>query len=117
MTKRDIPALIEALRVRALALTGAEWERNATRDMMNEAAQRLEELAAYRSVVLTAYRSVVLTCEMCKHWKAVDDGWSDERKGVCRKMSEAGEGSKAWAELYDAVLTTANFGCVMWEAK
>lgn len=46
LPKRDTPALIEALRIRALALTGQEWERNATRDMMNEAAQQLEELQA-----------------------------------------------------------------------
>ena len=45
LRQRDIPALIELLRIRALALTGAEWERDATRNMMNEAAQRLEDLA------------------------------------------------------------------------
>jgi hypothetical protein len=43
---RDIPTLIEALRIRALALTGAAWERTATRDMMTEAAQRLEDSLA-----------------------------------------------------------------------
>ncbi len=44
LPKRDIPALIEALRIRALALCGEKWERDATRDMMKEAADRLEEM-------------------------------------------------------------------------
>ncbi len=43
LPQRDIPALIEALRIRAMALTGEAWERSATRDMMKEAAQRLED--------------------------------------------------------------------------
>ena len=45
LPKRDAKALIEALRIRALALTGEAWERTATRNMMNEAAQMLEDLA------------------------------------------------------------------------
>lgn len=43
---RDTSALIEALRIRALALTGETWEREATRDMMKEAAQSLEDQQA-----------------------------------------------------------------------
>jgi hypothetical protein len=43
LPRRNIPELIKALRIRALALTGAEWERDATRDMMKEAAQMLED--------------------------------------------------------------------------
>jgi hypothetical protein len=46
LPKRDVPTLIESLRIRALALTGERWERDATRDMMREAADRLEELTA-----------------------------------------------------------------------
>ena len=46
LPKHDIPALIEALRIRVLALTGEKWERDATRNMMKEAADRLEEMAA-----------------------------------------------------------------------
>ena len=46
--KRDIPALIEALRIRALALTGEKWERGATQAMMKEAAQCLEDLREQR---------------------------------------------------------------------
>ena len=36
LPQRDTPDLITALRIRALALTGVEWERDATRDMMLE---------------------------------------------------------------------------------
>ncbi len=46
LPKRDVKALVEALRIRALALTGQEWERTATRDMMKEAAQMLEDMEA-----------------------------------------------------------------------
>jgi hypothetical protein len=46
LPKRDVPALIEALRIRALALTGEKWERTATRDMMKEAADQLERAEA-----------------------------------------------------------------------
>jgi hypothetical protein len=45
LPKRDAKALIESLRIRALALTGEAWERTATRDMMKEAAQMLEDYA------------------------------------------------------------------------
>ncbi len=46
LPKRDAKALIESLRIRALALTGEAWERTATRDMMKEAAQMLEDLTS-----------------------------------------------------------------------
>lgn len=50
LPKRDIPALIEALRVRAMALTGAQWERAATADMMREAAECLEDAEGQRLI-------------------------------------------------------------------
>lgn len=50
LPKRDIPALVEALRVRAMALTGAQWERAATADMMREAAECLEAQEGQRLI-------------------------------------------------------------------
>lgn len=44
LPKRDAPALIEALRIRAMCLTGAQWERTATAAMMKEAADEIERL-------------------------------------------------------------------------
>lgn len=44
LPKRNARELTESLRIRALALTGETWERNATRDMMKEAAQMIEDL-------------------------------------------------------------------------
>lgn len=52
LPKRDARELIEALRIRALALTGEAWERTATRDMMNEAAQMLEDLTTVAIYIL-----------------------------------------------------------------
>jgi hypothetical protein len=50
LPKRDAKQLIESLRRRAAALTGQSWERTANRDMMNEAAQMLEDLTAPASL-------------------------------------------------------------------
>jgi hypothetical protein len=44
LPKRDAKALIRDLRARAAMLTGQSWERSANHDMMNEAAQMLEDL-------------------------------------------------------------------------
>jgi hypothetical protein len=44
--KRDVPALVEALRIRALTLTGQSWERAGTIAMMKDAADMLEQLTA-----------------------------------------------------------------------
>lgn len=69
--KRDIPALIEALRIRALALTGAEWERTATRDMMKEAADRLEESQARLSALegpMKELKARIDFLDRCSDW-------------------------------------------------
>lgn len=49
LPRRTTTALIEALRIRALALTGERWERTATRDIIKKAAQRLEEFTTRES--------------------------------------------------------------------
>lgn len=46
LPKRDARSMSEALRIRAMCLTGEKWERNATADMMKEAADLIERLAA-----------------------------------------------------------------------
>lgn len=46
LPKRNAMELAEALRIRALALTGETWERGATAVMMKEAADLLEQAAA-----------------------------------------------------------------------
>ena len=44
--KRDATELIEALRIRAMYLTGEKWERTATAAMMKEAADMLESMSS-----------------------------------------------------------------------
>ena len=50
-------------------------------------------------------------CDRCKLWTPrpeLDAG----RCGLREKSS-----AKLWPELYDGIITTADFGCVQWEAK
>lgn len=95
LPKRDILALIEALRIRALALTGAAWERDATRDMMNEAAGQLENFTILFKPDV-AYMPVP-RCETCRHWQ---------------QGKHAGDYCRL---LYITIPT--DFGCVRWEVK
>ena len=106
MPQRDIFTLIEALRVRSLALTGEAWERVATRDMMNEAAQQLENLT-------TTYMPVP-RCETCALW-APDNARGNV--GVCMKARSNSLDQKMWADMYDLIKTTKDFGCVQWKEK
>ena len=72
LPKRDVPDLIDALRVRASALTGAPWERPATAAMMTEAADRLEELRNGGQV--DTPESVA---DKARRARAVGDAWRD----------------------------------------
>ena len=98
LPKRDVPALIEALRIRALALTGERWERNATRDMMKEAAQVLEDRIAYMPVP---------RCETCGHWKEARSGvgWCNVKRDKIQTTPGAN------------LVTSADFGCTVWKEK
>jgi hypothetical protein len=90
LPQRDIPTLIEALRIRALALTGEAWERTATRDMMNEAAQQLENLTAKGGEAIPSPPPDPATCD--HHW-AVEAGYGPRGHGAswCTKCGIDGE--------------------------
>lgn len=53
-------------------------------------------------------------CDGCKHW-GENEGGEGLGNGRCGYADYHPD--KFRAEMYDAVLTAADFGCVQWEAK
>ncbi len=59
-----------------------------------------------------AARAPVPRCETCACWEQFERRLEH---GVCGK-ARAGDG-KLWADMYDAIITAIDFGCVQWTAK
>jgi hypothetical protein len=57
-------------------------------------------------------------CETCRHWdRNISEGTRViEEQGRCLMMYE-GSKTKIWPEYRDDIMTSADFGCVQWEAK
>lgn len=68
------------------------------------------EQAAFVSAVIVQN---IPRCESCKHW---DKDVSEKDRGRCT-MVYGSDDTKMWPDLYDGINTTADFGCVQWEAK
>jgi hypothetical protein len=79
LAKRDIPALVEALRIRATAITGQAWERWATGIVMKEAAQQLEDLNQNHAALL------------------------DERKRLRTELSELSEETRRFRDALEEI--------------
>lgn len=55
-------------------------------------------------------------CDSCQHWEP-RDGDGDDGTGHCWFHTERHGEAKMYPDMYDAIITTADFGCVQWEAK
>lgn len=73
-------------------------------------AQAGAALAFVKELQDIAYMPVP-RCDGCAHWRPNED----RSRGACGRANA--EDTKMWAELYDAVLTEPDFGCVQWKAK
>jgi hypothetical protein len=82
--KRGVSALVEALRIRALTLTGQSWERAGTIAMMKDAADMLEQLTADICEHLAASPRVgAPICAWCFHPKSAHGKPSLHSGNVC----------------------------------
>lgn len=61
----------------------------------------------------TAYMEVP-RCETCTHWSKRHH---HENSGFCMLPQALNDAAPMWTEMYDYILTNADFGCVAWEAK
>lgn len=121
LPKRDIPALIEALRIRALALTGEKWERNSTRDMMKEAADRLEEyLSALPPAAAPPMFQLARFDRGSESWRWVRSDWPEHRIIAYETREAAEAAALAYSQsnhdvevlivtLHDCIKTETNY--------
>lgn len=57
---------------------------------------------------------LVPRCEACTHWSKRHH---HENSGFCMLPQALNDAAPMWTEMYDYILTNADFGCVGWEAK
>ena len=97
LPNRDVPALIELLRIRALALTGERWERDATRGMMNEAADRLEELNSASRDDVADLAAELMACRRELQARRAADPTPEQRSWYRGMAEEFGLAGADWA--------------------
>lgn len=91
LPKRDGRELTEALRIRALALTGEKWERTATADMMKEAAQWIEDALAEVQTLRVEREALSRDLEQTtRAWATAADDRDDYSERAKRLRAAAG---------------------------